>query len=128
MHFSLSLHKLVHLVWVAIVFLKAKLLVDVFVFGKSVVDMLHAFHHVFLHGFCLVEWRVLRQVSHGVARAPYHFALSGLFKSGNDFHQCRLSGAVKTDDTYFCSVEEREVDVLQDLLLILWDDFRYSHH
>ena len=49
--------------------------------------MLHAFHHVFLHGLCLIELGVLGQVAHGVTRAPYYMSLILLVYAGDDFHQ-----------------------------------------
>ncbi len=87
LHFSLALHQLVHLVGVGIVFLHTELLVYLFVFGKGVIRALHALHYVLLHGLCLVEWRILRQIAHAVSRAPHHFALCRLLQSGDDFHE-----------------------------------------
>ena len=87
LHLSLPLHQLVHLVGVAIVLLQSELVVDVLIFGKCVIHLLHALHHVFLHGLALVERWILRQVAHGVAGTPHHLALCGLFQSGDDFHQ-----------------------------------------
>ena len=34
----------------------------------------------------------------------------------------------KTDDTDFRTIEEREVNVLQNLFLVLWDYLRDTHH
>ena len=107
LHLSLTLHQLVHLIRVSVIFFETELIVDVLVFCECIIDFLHTLHHVFLHGLVLVERRILRQVAHRVAWAPNHLTLGRLLKSCDDFHQRRFTGTVQTDDADFCSVEER---------------------
>ena len=71
----LSHHQLVHLVSILIILRESELHVDLIVFGQRVIDMLHALHHILLHGLLFVEWRILGQVAHRVARTPNHIAL-----------------------------------------------------
>ena len=35
---------------------------------------------------------------------------------------------IQADDTYLCSIEETEINVLEHLFLILFDGFAHSHH
>ena len=128
LHLCLPLHELVHLVGIAVVFFQSKLEVDVLILLERVVHLLHTLLHILLHGLGLIEGRVLRQVTHRIAGAPHHFALRGLLYAGDDLHQRRLTRAVETDDSDFCTIEEREINVLQYLLLVLWDNLGYSHH
>ena len=128
LHLSLALHQFVHLVGIAIVFLKTEFLIDFLIFGKGFIDLLHSFLHILLDCLCLVEGRILRQIANGISRTPYHLALCGLLNTGNDFHQCRFSGTIKTYDTDFRTIEEREVNVLQYLFLILGNNLGHSHH
>ena len=107
LHLSLSLHQLVHLVGIAVVFLQSELLVDVFIFSECIIYFLHTLHHVLLHGFLFVKRWVLWQVAHRVSGTPHHLALRRLFQASDDFHQCRLTCTIQTDDADFCSVEER---------------------
>ena len=118
----------VHLVLVFVVFGQTELLVDFLVFGQCVDHVLHALLHNFAHGLVVVEVRVLRQVTHGVAGREYHFALVVVVEAGNDFHQRRLTRAVQTDDADFCAVEKAEVDVFENLLVVLLDGLRESDH
>ena len=128
LHLSLTLHQLIHFIRVAIVFLKTELLVYLLIFGKGIVGLLHSILHVLLDGLGLVERRVLWQIAHSVARAPHHLSLSGLLNTGNDFHQSRFTGTIKTNDTDLRSIEEREVNVLQYLFLVLGYYLGYPHH
>ena len=84
---SLPVHKLFHLVGVLIVFRQAKLHINLVVFGQGIVDVLHAFHDILFHRFLLVQGRVLRQITHGIAGAPHYVALILLIEAGNDFHE-----------------------------------------
>ena len=90
--------------------------------------MLHTFHNILLHGLRLIEWWILWQITHRIARTPYHFALCWFHKTSDNLHQRRLTCAVETNNTYLCTIEEREVNVLQNLFLVLWDNLRYTHH
>src|SRR3712207_8682914 len=65
---------------------------------------------------------VLRKIAHAVARTPHHVALCRLLYARYYLHKSRLSCTIKTDNAYLCSIEERQIDVLQNLLLVLWED------
>ena len=128
LHLRLTLHQLVHLVRIAIVFLQTELLVNLLILLQSIVCLLHTFHNVLLNGLGLVERRILRQITYRVARTPHNVALSRLVESCNDLHQRRLTCTVQTDDANLGTIEEREVDVLQYLFAILRDDLRHPDH
>ena len=106
LQFSLTIHQFLHLVWVFVVLRQTKLVVDFVIFLEGVVDVLHTFHDVFLDGLFLVEWRVLWQVTNGVARCPYHLSLILLVNASDDFHQGGLTSTIQTHDTNLGSVEE----------------------
>ena len=125
---GLACHEFVHLVGILIIFGQAELHVDVVVLLQGVVDVMHALLDVLLHGLRLVEGRVLRQVAHGVAGAPYHLPLVLLIQSGNNLHERRLTGTVQTDDANLRAVEETEVDVLQYLFLVLLNGLAHADH
>ena len=90
--------------------------------------MLYALHHILLHGLLFVERGILRQIAYGVAWAPNDVALILLVESGDNLHQGRLTCTIQTDDTYFRTIKETEVDVLEHLLLILLNGLAHSHH
>ena len=90
--------------------------------------MLNALHHILLDGLVRVELRILLKIPYRISRAPYHLALELIVDSGNNLHEGGFTSTVKTDDTDLCAIEETQVDVLQYLLLILWDDLRHTHH
>ena len=90
--------------------------------------MLNTLHYVLLDGLVWVELRILLKIANGIAWAPNHLTLELIVDSGNDLHEGGFTSTVKTDDTDLCAIEETQVDVLQYLLLILWDDLRHTHH
>ena len=124
----LARHEFLHLIRVFVVFGQAKLDIDVIIFCQSIVHMLYALHHILLHCLLFVERGILRQIAYGVAWAPNDVALILLVESGDNLHQCRLTCAIQTDDTYFRTIKETEVDVLEHLLLILLNGLAHSHH
>ena len=111
LHLSLSLHQLVHLVGVAVIFFLTEFQVYLFVFLQGVVGFLHAFHHVLLHGLLFIERRILRQIANSVARAPHHFSLRRLHQAGYDFHECGFTCSVETYYADLGAIEERQVNV-----------------
>ena len=125
---GLAGEELVHLVLVLIIFGQAKLLIDFLVFCQRVHNRLHAFHYNFLYGLGGVEVRFLGQIPHRISRREHHFALIGLIQSGDNLQQGRFTRTVQTDDTDFCPVEEREVNVLQYLLVVLLNGFIQPNH
>ena len=125
---ALPSEELVHLVLVLVVLGQAELLVYLFVFLQGVHDVLYAFLHHLDDRLVVVELGFLLQVAHAVARAPHHVALILLLDAGNNLHQRRFARAVHAHDAYLGTVEEAEVDVLEDLLLILLDDFAHPDH
>ena len=124
----MSLHQLIHLVRILIVLGHTELHIDLVIFGKSVVHMLNTLHHVFLHGLCLVQRRVLRQITHRVAWTPHDITLILLIQSCDDFHQRRLTSAIQSDNTYLRPIEETQIDVFQHLFLILLDGLAHANH
>ena len=47
--------------------------------------------------------------------------------TGNDLHERGFTRAIETDDTYFRTVEERKVDVVENSFL--WGEgLAYTHH
>ena len=128
LHLRLALHQLIHLLRITIVLLQAKLLVYLLILLQSIIRLLHPLHNVLLHRLRLIQRWVLRQITNRVARTPHHLALSRLVQSGYNLHQCRLTCTIQTDDTYFCTIEEREINVLQYLFTILRDDLRHPNH
>ena len=128
LHLALTLEELVHLVLILVVFRQSELLVYLVILIYCIIDMLNALHHILLDGLVRVELRILLKIPYRIARAPYHLALELIVDSGNNLHEGGLTGTVKTDDTDLCAIEETQVDVLQYLLLILWDDLRHTHH
>ena len=124
---GLALDQGIHLVGIFEHLGVAERLVHLVEFCQQVHDRLHAFAHYFYHGLVGVEFRVLLEVSHGISGSPYHFAAIILVDSGYDFEQRRFTGAVQTYDADFGTVEEREVDVFQNLFLGRVD-LAYAHH
>ena len=124
----LTTHQLLHLVGILIVFGQSELHVDLVVFGKGVIHMLHALHHVLLHRLLLVERGILRQIADRIAWCPDDITLILLVETGDDLHQRRFTGTVQTDDTDLSSIEEAEVDVLEHLFLVLLDGLAHSDH
>ena len=97
----------------------AQLHVDLFVLfeqshgrGASLLDNL-------LDGLVGVELRLLFEISDRVARREYHFALKALVDAGDDLHQRRLTRAVKTDDADLGAVEERQIDIVEYLFIVV---------
>ena len=79
--------------------------------GASLLDHL-------AHALRVVELGLLLEVADRVTGREDHLALVVLVDSGDDLHERRLARAVQTDDADFGAVEEREVDVVQDLFLV----------
>ena len=90
--------------------------------------MLNAFLHHLLDRLGRVELRVLGQVAHRVSGSEHHLALVLRFQTGDDLHQRGFTRAVEADDADFGAIVEREVDVLEDLLLVLLDGLAHAHH
>lgn len=128
LQFGLARHQLLHLVGVFVIFRQSEFLIDVVVLLQSIVNALHALHHVLLDRLRLVERRVLRQIAHTVTWAPHHIALILLVETGNNLHEGRFTCTIQTDDAYLGSIEEAEIDVLEHLFLILLDGLAHSHH
>jgi len=128
LQFRLPSEELIHLVSILVVFRQCELLIDVLVFVERIHNVLHSLLHDFPYGLRRVEVRVLRQVAYGIPWGKHHLSLVLRVESSNDFHQCGFSSTIQTDDTNFCSIEEREVDVFQHLLLVLLNGFAHTHH
>ena len=125
---SLATHQFLHLVGILVIFRQAKLLIDFVVFSQRIIDVLHAFHHILTNGLRLVKRRILRQIAHAVAWAPHNIALILLVESCYDFQKGGLTGTIKTNNTYLCTIEKAEIDVLKHLFLVLLDGLTHSHH
>ena len=128
LQFSLTIHEAFHLVGILIVLGQPKLLVDFVIFGQGIVNILNAFHNVLPHGLRIVKRRVLRQIAHAVAWAPHDIALILLVESCYDFQKGGLTGTIKTNNAYLCTIEKAEIDVLKHLFLVLLDGLTHSHH
>ena len=128
LQFTLAGEKLVHLVGIFVVFGKGELLIDLFVLGQGFYDMLHAFLYDFAHGLCWIELWFLGKIAHRIARREDHFALIVVVETGNDLEEGRFTGTVETDDTDFCSVEEAEINVLENGLVGLANGFCQTDH
>ena len=63
-----------------------------------------------------VEFGLLFEVTDRIAGREYHFAIEILLDTCYDFEQGRFARAIETDDTNFCSVEERKIYVFENLL------------
>ena len=90
--------------------------------------MLHPFFHNLTHGLRTVNIGFLREISHTVARTPYDVTLVVRVYTCNDFHQCRFSRSVQTDNADFRSVEETEINVFENGFVSLSDGFGQTHH
>lgn len=101
--FSLPLDESVHLL-VRHGF--AELHVHLLIFLQDIHNFLHALLYHFKHRLVRLHLRFLLEVAHGIARSPHDLALILLLNAGDDFHQRRLSGSVKTDDADLCTIEE----------------------
>ena len=75
-----------------------------------------ALHHAFQHRLRVVELRLLREIADLRALRDLHRAHEVGVEPGEDLEEGRLARAVSADDADVRSVEEREVDVLQDRL------------
>ncbi len=74
-----------------------------------------ALHHVFAHGFCRIELRLLRQIADaGARRRPGLPGILGV-EPGHDAKQRRFAGTVDAKDADLGVGIEGQVDVLQDL-------------
>ena len=118
----------VHLLRILVVLGHAELEVDVLKLLQRVHHVLNAFLHHLLDRLGGVELRVLGQVAHRVSRCKHHLTLILCFQAGDDLHQRRFTCTVQADDADFGAIVEREVDVLEDLLLVLLDGFAHAHH
>ena len=125
---GLTLHKFVHLVCILIVFWQSKLHVDVIIFSKCIVYMLHTLHDVLLDGLLLVKRRILRQIADRITWTPHDIALILLVDTGNNLHKGRFTGTVKSDNTNLRPIEKAEIDVLEYLFLILLDGLTHTNH
>ena len=76
----------------------------------------HALHGVAQHVLGGIELRLLRQVADADALGRPGLADEVLELAGHDLEQGRLAGAVEADDADLGAREERQRDVLQDLL------------
>ena len=112
---GLAVHQLLHLVGIVEDFLVHEFHVDLLVLFQHIDDLLGPLFHHLADGFGLVEFRLLRQVSHSVAVGPHNLALECFIQSGDDFHDGGLSCAVVADDANLGPVEKREVDVLENV-------------
>ena len=111
---ALPLDELVHLV---VVHGLGELHAHLLVLLQHIHDLLHALLHHLLDGERVVELRLLREITDGVARSEDHLALIGLVNAGDDLQQRGFSRAVETEHADFRPVEEGKVDVFEDLSL-----------
>ena len=108
----LALHQLVHLICVLIILRKTELHVDLIIFCKRIIHMLNPFHHVLLDRLLFIQWRVLGQIAHRIARTPHYLSLELLIETGNNLHKCGLTRTVQTNNANLRAVEETQIDVL----------------
>ena len=120
--------ELVHLVLIFVVFGQSELLIDFLVLCQRIYNGLYAFHHHFFHCLRGIEVRLLSQISYRISGREHHFALIGFVQAGDNLQQGRFTRTVQTDDTDFRSVEERKVDVLQHLLIVLLNGLVQPYH
>ena len=92
--FSLTSEKLIHLILILVVFRESELLVDFFVFRKSVNNMLHTFLHNFLHRLLIIQLRFLGKVTHRVTGRENYLTLIIIIQPSNNLHQCRFTSTV----------------------------------
>ena len=123
--FTLALDEAVHLV---VVHGLHELHRDVVVFLQDVHDLLHAFLDHLDDGLLRIHLRLLREISHAVARGPDHLALVGFLHAGDDLQEGGLSRPVQADDADFRPVEEGKVDVLEDDFVVVGEDFPHPVH
>jgi len=112
--FTLSFNKTGHLVVIEWLH-EAK--VHLFVLFQQIHHLLNPFADNLYHGFGIIEPGILIEHAHSVAGRKDHFALEGALNAGNNLHQGRLTGAVETYDTDFGTIEEREVDIFENLFM-----------
>ena len=123
--FTLAFDEAVHLV---VVHGLHELHRDVVVFLQDVHDILNAFLDHLDDGLLRIHLRLLREISHAVARGPDHLALVGFLHAGDDLQEGGLSRPVQADDADFRPVEEGKVDVLEDDFVVVGEDFPHPVH
>ena len=124
----LSSHQLIHLTGITIILFKTEFHIYLIILLQCVIYLLNTLLNILFNCFFLVKRRILRKIAYTITRAPYYFTLSWFYQASNDFHQCWLTCTIKTDNTDFSTIEERKVNVLQNLFLVLGDNLRYTHH
>jgi hypothetical protein len=96
-----------------------KLVVDRVVLTKQIDDLLRPLLDDLAHGLRLVELRLLLEVADRVSGRDHRLANEVLVGPRHDLQERALSRSVQTDDADLRAVEVREVDVLQDGLLVV---------
>ncbi len=74
--------------------------------------------HDLLHCLGVVELRLLLEITHRIPGSEDHLALIVFVDARDDLHQGRLTRSVETDDTDLGTIKEREVDVVENSLLV----------
>lgn len=98
------------------------------VFGEEVHYLLDAFLDDLEDGLVFVHLWFLFEVADADSGGPYDFALIRFLYSGYNLQQCGFTGAVKADNADFGAVEERQVNVLEDDLVVMGQDLSHSIH
>ena len=101
---------------------------DLVVLGQQVHHLLNPFLNHFQHGFGRIHLRFLLQVADTVARRPDHLSLVGFLNPGDDFQERGFTRAVQTDDADLGPVEERQIDILEDNLVVVREDLAHPVH
>ena len=125
---ALAGKKLIHLFFILIIFRQTKFLVDFLIFRQGINDWFHAFLNHFNNAFFVIEIGVLSQIAYRITWRKNDLSLIVIVNSCNDFHQGRFSRTVKSDDTDFRTIEEREIYVFENLLVGLSDCFGETNH
>ena len=97
------------------------------VLAQHVHHGLHALLHYLANGLRRVQFRVLLQIAHRVARREHHFALVVRLHACDNLHQRGLTRAVQTDDAYLRTIEKTQIDVVQYFFLRR-ETLAHAHH
>ena len=123
--FALTLDQAVHLL---VRHRLAELQADFVVFGEHIHHLLYPFLNHLQDRFGRVELRFLLQIPYGVARSEDHLASGRCLDARDNLHHGGFSGTVQTDDTDLGSVEEGEVDILEDDFVVVRQNLAHTVH
>ena len=120
--------ELVHLVRILVILRKTELHVNLLILSKGIYCRLYTLLHALHNGLAVLKLWLLWQITHSIAWRPYHVTLIVIVKTRDNLHEGRLTRTVHTHDTDLRSIEERKIDILQHLLVCLFDGLAKADH